>query len=172
MRWWALQVRNIGGRPELTALYKLRDEQGELSSADELKLKKLVRGIERELLQAADVICVTCAGAGDPRLANYRFRKVQPSPDWALSRPRSPLRDPPIYSLLLLLQVLLDESTQATEPEALIPFVLGVRQLVLVGDHCQLGPVIMNKRVRRRRLRRLRLRLRTPPHVTRCRFAT
>ncbi len=26
--------------------------------------------------QAADVICVTCAGAGDPRLGNSRFRKV------------------------------------------------------------------------------------------------
>ena len=45
------------------------------------------------------------------------------------------------------MQVLLDESTQATEPEAIIPFVLGAKQMVLVGDHCQLGPVIMNKKV-------------------------
>ena len=45
------------------------------------------------------------------------------------------------------MQVLLDESTQATEPEALVPFVLGAKQMVLVGDHCQLGPVIMNKKV-------------------------
>lgn len=27
-------------------------------------------------VQAADVICVTCAGAGDPRLSAFRFRKV------------------------------------------------------------------------------------------------
>ena len=47
----------------------------------------------------------------------------------------------------LVLQVLLDESTQATEPEALVPFVLGAKQIVMVGDHCQLGPVIMNKKV-------------------------
>lgn len=45
------------------------------------------------------------------------------------------------------MQVLLDESTQATEPEALIPLIMGAKQAVLVGDHCQLGPVIMNRKV-------------------------
>lgn len=44
-------------------------------------------------------------------------------------------------------QVLLDETAQATEPEALIPLVHGAEQLVLVGDHCQLGPVVMDKKV-------------------------
>ena len=29
-----------------------------------------------------------------------------------------------------------------------MPLVLGAKQVVLVGDHCQLGPVIMNKKVR------------------------
>lgn len=43
------------------------------------------------------------------------------------------------------MQVLIDESTQATEPECLLPITLGARQVVLVGDHCQLGPVVMNK---------------------------
>ena len=57
-------------------MIKLKEETGELSSADDLKLKKLVRATEKEVIQAADVICVTCAGAGDPRLANLRFRKV------------------------------------------------------------------------------------------------
>ena len=42
----------------------------------------------------------------------------------------------------------MDESTQATEPECLIPLSLGVKQVVLVGDHCQLGPIVMNKQVR------------------------
>ena len=41
--------------------------------------------------------------------------------------------------------MLIDESTQASEPEALLPLVLGAKQAVLVGDHCQLGPVIMAK---------------------------
>ena len=83
--------------------------------------------------------------------------------------------------------MLIDESTQATEPECLIPLVLGAKQVccngiqpdcqscliymlacelflthsyvlfvnnfflqvVLVGDHCQLGPVIMCKKAAR-----------------------
>ena len=39
-------------------------------------------------------------------------------------------------------QVLIDEGTQATEPECLIPIMKGAKQLILVGDHCQLGPVV------------------------------
>lgn len=53
-----------------------------------------------------------------------------------------------IRVLFNVFQLLVDESTQATEPETLLPLVLGAKQVVLVGDHCQLGPVIMNKKVR------------------------
>ncbi|XP_077244900.1 regulator of nonsense transcripts 1 homolog [Tasmannia lanceolata] len=116
------QVRHLdtSDKSELHKLQQLKDEQGELSSSDEKKYKALKRATEREISQSADVICCTCVGAGDPRLANFRFR-----------------------------QVLIDESTQATEPECLIPLVLGVKQVVLVGDHCQLGPVIMCKKAAR-----------------------
>eukprot|EP01116_Phalansterium_solitarium_P018155 TRINITY_DN470_c1_g1_i1.p1 TRINITY_DN470_c1_g1~~TRINITY_DN470_c1_g1_i1.p1 ORF type:complete len:1056 (-),score=297.03 TRINITY_DN470_c1_g1_i1:420-3587(-) len=113
------QVRQYAAssQGELFKLQQLKDEQGELSSADEKRYKALKRAAERDILHNADVICCTCVGAGDPRLANLRFR-----------------------------QVLIDESTQATEPECLLPLVLGAKQLVLVGDHCQLGPVIMCKK--------------------------
>ncbi|KAI4311607.1 hypothetical protein MLD38_036490 [Melastoma candidum] len=116
------QVRHLdtSEKSELHKLQQLKDEQGELSSSDEKKYKALKRATEREIAQSADVICCTCVGAGDPRLANFRFR-----------------------------QVLIDESTQATEPECLIPLVLGAKQIVLVGDHCQLGPVIMCKKAAR-----------------------
>ena len=50
---------------------------GELSSSDEKKFKALKRATEREIAQSADVICCTCVGAGDPRLANFRFRQVE-----------------------------------------------------------------------------------------------
>lgn len=32
------------------------------------------------------------------------------------------------------------------EAECLIPIVMGAKQLVLVGDHCQLGPVVLCKK--------------------------
>ncbi|KAL2525251.1 Regulator of nonsense transcripts 1-like protein [Abeliophyllum distichum] len=116
------QVRHLdtSEKSEFHKLQQLKDEQGELSSSDEKKYKALKRATEREISQSADVICCTCVGAGDPRLSNFRFR-----------------------------QVLIDESTQATEPECLIPLVLGAKQVVLVGDHCQLGPVIMCKKAAR-----------------------
>jgi regulator of nonsense transcripts 1 len=44
------------------------------------------------------------------------------------------------------LKVLIDEATQATEPECLLPILKGAKQVILVGDHCQLGPVIMCKK--------------------------
>jgi len=81
---------------------------GDFNAADARRYRQLRAQAEREILQAADVICTTCVGAGDPRLANLRFR-----------------------------QLLIDESTQAMEAECFIPIVLGVKQLVLVGDHCQ-----------------------------------
>lgn len=46
-----------------------------------------------------------------------------------------------LCSVNFVLQVLIDEATQAMEAECLIPIVMGAKQLVLVGDHCQLGPV-------------------------------
>ncbi|OCT45491.1 Regulator of nonsense transcripts 1 like protein [Cladophialophora carrionii] len=111
------QVRMNDSNVELTKLNQLKSELGELSSQDEKKYKSLTRAAEREILQNADVICCTCVGAGDPRLAKSKFRTV-----------------------------LIDESTQSAEPECMIPLVLGCKQVVLVGDHQQLGPVIMNKK--------------------------
>ncbi|CAG8486864.1 9789_t:CDS:10, partial [Acaulospora colombiana] len=114
------QVHNNDTNVELQKLIQLKTEQGELSSSDEKKYKMLKRACEREILQNADVILCTCVGAGDPRLSKFKFRTV-----------------------------LIDEATQATEPECMIPLVLGCKQAVLVGDHQQLGPVIMNKKAAR-----------------------
>ena len=101
----------------LQKLIRMKNELGELSFSDEKKYKSLLRKAEREILDAADVICCTCTGAGDPRLQRLTFKTV-----------------------------LVDEATQAAEPEVLIPIVLGAKQVILVGDHQQLGPVIMNKK--------------------------
>ncbi len=60
-------------------------------------------------------------------------------------------------------QVLLDESTQATEVESLTALVMGAKQVCLVGDHCQLGPVIMSKQARSPG---------RPPHAAGCTVAS
>lgn len=114
------QVANNDMHVELQKLIQLKNEQGELSSSDERKYKALTRACEREILNTADVICCTCVGTGDLRLAKLKFRTV-----------------------------LIDEATQAAEPECMIPLILGCKQVVFVGDHLQLGPVIMNKKAAR-----------------------
>lgn len=101
-------VRSLDGpdKAELQKYQRLKDELGDLTPSDAKRYLKLRAQAEREVLQAAEVICTTCVGAGDPRLQALRFR-----------------------------QVLIDESTQAMEAECFIPIVMGVKQLVLVGDH-------------------------------------
>ena len=81
-------------------LVQLKEEVGELSQGDEKRYRMLKRQAERELLEAADVIACTCVGAGDVRLARIKFASI-----------------------------LIDESMQATEPECMVPVVLGARQV-------------------------------------------
>ncbi|KAI8946476.1 P-loop containing nucleoside triphosphate hydrolase protein [Xylaria longipes] len=100
------QVRMLDSNPELMKLSQLKGEYGELSSQDEKKFKQLTRAAERDILSNADVVCCTCVGAGDPRLAKMKFRNV-----------------------------LIDESTQSAEPECMIPLVLGCKQVVLYRMH-------------------------------------
>lgn len=108
---------NKSAKGELKNLIKLRDEIGELADEDSKSLFKLVKNRERKILNKCDVVCCTCVGAGDRRLSELAFRTV-----------------------------LIDESTQASEPEVLIPIVQGAKQVILVGDHQQLGPVILDKK--------------------------
>ncbi|KAJ1734476.1 ATP-dependent RNA helicase [Coemansia biformis] len=102
--------------PELQRLHRLKTTVGELGSNDQIQYRKLRHQSEMEILCHADVILCTCVGAGDRRLSSFQFRTV-----------------------------LIDESTQASEPECLIPLVMGARQVMLIGDHQQLGPVILSK---------------------------
>lgn len=99
---------------------KLKMRHNQLTTKDANKLKRLTAKAEQEILRNAQVICCTCVGAGDSRLRSFKFKRV-----------------------------LIDESTQATEPECIIPAMSGAQQLILVGDHCQLGPVIMCKKAAR-----------------------
>ncbi|KAF6068988.1 AAA domain family protein [Candida albicans] len=108
---------NSNAKGELKKLIKLKNQVGELSVADTNNYLKLSRSSEMKVLNKAEVVCCTCVGAADRRLSQFRFKTV-----------------------------LIDESTQASEPEVLIPIVKGAKQVILVGDHQQLGPVILDKK--------------------------
>ena len=71
------------------------------------------RKMTKEILQAAEVVATTCAGAGESVLKGMSFPFV-----------------------------LIDEATQATEPISLVPATKHCQQLVLIGDPQQLAPTI------------------------------
>lgn len=97
-----------------------QDEGVALSSEDAGELKWRLIETERKIIKQAQIVCCTCAGAQDIRLAKEVFRTV-----------------------------LIDESTQACEPEVMIPISKGAKQVILIGDHQQLGPVILDKGARK-----------------------
>jgi len=70
-----------------------------------------------QTIKSAQVICCTCIGSGSDIIDAMTFDRV-----------------------------LIDEATQATEPAVLVPLNSGCRQLVLVGDHCQLPPTVLSTR--------------------------
>ncbi|GLC67816.1 hypothetical protein PLESTF_000610500 [Pleodorina starrii] len=110
------QLRDMRAR-----LPSLRGRDRGLGHRDVSLMGRRVREMRSEMmadiLKGADVICSTCVGAGGDQLQDLSF----------------PL-------------VVLDEGSQCCEPEALIPLVKGCRHAVLVGDHCQLPPVVQSER--------------------------
>lgn len=62
------QIKHYKGDSKLLKLQMLKDNQGELAEEDEDIYKMLYRKAEDLFLDEADVICCTCAGAGDRRV--------------------------------------------------------------------------------------------------------
>uniref|UniRef100_A0AC35TGV9 Regulator of nonsense transcripts 1 n=1 Tax=Rhabditophanes sp. KR3021 TaxID=114890 RepID=A0AC35TGV9_9BILA len=108
------QLKSLTQATELQSLLQLKETGGGLSFNDENRLKLIIKSKEKVLLSKADVICCTCVCAADARITFLKFKAV-----------------------------LIDECSQATEPEIMVPVTKAKNQLVLVGDHCQLGPVVM-----------------------------
>jgi regulator of nonsense transcripts 1 len=67
--------------------------------------------LTRRICRQADIVCCTPDMAGADEFSKLRFRYV-----------------------------VCDESTQVTEPQTILTFLLGAEHVVLVGDQCQLGP--------------------------------
>lgn len=92
------------------------NSQGGGSTTSAIVHRERLKQIRTEL-KNAQVICCTCIGSGGDILDGMVFDRV-----------------------------LVDEATQATEPAVLVPLMRGCRQLVLVGDHCQLPPTVLSTR--------------------------
>lgn len=91
----------------------------------DLRFSELIdveRKVTNAILSQADVVVATCAGSGRRELQEQKFPFV-----------------------------VVDEATQATEPDVLIPLSVAIRngmknQLVLVGDHHQLPPTTLSRK--------------------------
>jgi regulator of nonsense transcripts 1 len=115
----ALHVLCTNEFPEYAAArQRLKRMTDSMEDPDEFRrLMKICLGLENARLDRADVIVATCIGAGDGRIVTRRFQSV-----------------------------IIDEATQAVEPTCLVPAVLSTHRVVLVGDHQQLGPVVIDNR--------------------------
>jgi regulator of nonsense transcripts 1 len=78
-------------------------------------LERTLKIVERQVLEASDVICCTCSMAASKKLQGFTYKSV-----------------------------LIDEATQSIEPECLLPLLLNSNQVVLVGDHKQLSPAVVS----------------------------
>jgi len=108
----------IKDEPEFSTIRHLRDERKhrDLSQSEKDNLNSLIRKVERKVLMRSDVVAATCIGAGHYSMDSIEFAAC-----------------------------LIDEVTQSSEPECLVPIVQAgsrLRHVILVGDHKQLGPVI------------------------------
>lgn len=75
---------------------------------------------ERRVITNADVVVSTCDTSGSFVLEEVVFNTV-----------------------------LIDEASQATEPEVLVPITHGAQRVILVGDQCQLQPVVLSGQCKR-----------------------
>lgn len=72
------------------------------------------KSVTRTVMKSAQVIATTCTGAGDLTLKGLSFPYV-----------------------------IIDEATQVTEPNSLIPLMNNCQQLTLIGDPAQLSPTLL-----------------------------
>lgn len=101
--------------PGMVDLFSCVFEYDEVVEPEALdKLMKVVEPAIEKILNEVDVVCCTNIVAGDKRLIDFEFSYV-----------------------------LIDEANLSTETESLLPLLHGCKNLILLGDQMQLGPVTL-----------------------------
>ncbi|KAK7915419.1 hypothetical protein WMY93_011180 [Mugilogobius chulae] len=97
-------------------------EKKPFTHAEVKQYRKLLVNARKEELERHDIILCTCTQSSTPGLTRTVSAR----------------------------QILIDECAMATEPQALIPLVCNnPEKIILIGDHKQLRPVVLNNRVRK-----------------------
>ncbi|PXF43348.1 Regulator of nonsense transcripts 1-like [Gracilariopsis chorda] len=97
---------------------QVRKARRDVEQGLNVNLRALEKVVAHDILRSADVIVATCVGSGRDEIKDFKFSFV-----------------------------IIDEATQVTEPDTLIPFSFSndiASQCVLIGDHCQLPPTVLS----------------------------
>ena len=113
---YRIRMEIASGKFKNLSRLRAKKDKESLSKKEMKAYLKELRRVELGILERADVVCCTCSTSFDRRLERIRFDYL-----------------------------LVDEATQATEPEILLPMLKGAKQVILIGDHMQLGPVVLNR---------------------------
>ncbi|CAN8070912.1 unnamed protein product [Agarophyton chilense] len=97
---------------------KVRCARQEAERGSDADLRTVEKEVAKGILEHADVVVATCVGSGRDEIKGFEFSFI-----------------------------VIDEATQVTEPDSLIPFSCSQSfnsQCVLIGDHCQLPPTVLS----------------------------
>ena len=111
--------KDLNTKPNLKKFKELRDRKlkyGKLKKEDNEKYKTITKEYEEKLLGSCPIILSTINNSADERLKDFYFPMV-----------------------------LIDEATQAIEPDTLLPFYHKAQMVVMIGDEKQLGPTIKSQ---------------------------
>ena len=101
---------------KIKELFEKREKYGFLKGEDNDNYKKIISDYQNKILNPCDIILSTINNSADSRISNYQF---------------------PI--------VIIDEATQALEPDCLLPLYHKAKMVVMIGDEKQLGPTAKSK---------------------------
>ena len=111
--------KDIEKNPKLKKVMELSEKRakyGQLKGDDFEKYKKITEDYQYKIINSSPIVLSTLNNSADPRLSRCNF---------------------PI--------VIIDEATQALEPDCLLSFLHNAQMVVLIGDEKQLGPTILSQ---------------------------